>query len=172
MIKVYSRQYLFLKQNQRFKIDLIKFKINTNDIKVISNSLKQKKLTNIYAGRKLSLVLKKLEDGSNIVVNILYPKSNTSNIEIRRSENNFIIKENILQLYKKEVVIKKEIKTSLYSAAIKSGVEPNIIVEFARIFGFEVDFQRDIRKGDWFEILYEKFKNVLSHSRQKPFKKD
>ena len=36
-------------------------------------------------------------------------------------------------------------------------VEPNIIVEFARIFGFEVDFQRDIRKGDWFEILYEKF---------------
>ena len=37
------------------------------------------------------------------------------------------------------------------------GIEPNIIVEFARIFGFEVDFQRDIRKGDWFEILYEKF---------------
>ena len=40
-----------------------------------------------------------------------------------------------------------------------TGVEPNIIVEFARIFGFEVDFQRDIRKGDWFEILYEKFED-------------
>ena len=37
------------------------------------------------------------------------------------------------------------------------GLEPNIIIEFARIFGFEVDFQRDIRKGDWFEILYERF---------------
>jgi len=36
-------------------------------------------------------------------------------------------------------------------------VEPNVIVEFARIFGFEVDFQRDIRKDDWFEIYYEKF---------------
>ena len=32
-------------------------------------------------------------------------------------------------------------------------------MEFARIFGFEVDFQRDIRKGDWFEILYEKFED-------------
>ena len=25
--------------------------------------------------------------------------------------------------------------------------------------GFEVDFQRDIRKGDWFEIYYEKFED-------------
>jgi len=39
------------------------------------------------------------------------------------------------------------------------GIEPNIIVEFARVFGFEVDFQRDIRKGDWFEIYYEKFED-------------
>ena len=30
-------------------------------------------------------------------------------------------------------------------------------MEFARIFGFEVDFQRDIRKDDWFEIYYERF---------------
>ena len=28
-----------------------------------------------------------------------------------------------------------------------SNIEPNIIIEFARVFGFEVDFQRDIRKG-------------------------
>ena len=27
------------------------------------------------------------------------------------------------------------------------------------MFGFEVDFQRDIRQGDWFEILYEKFED-------------
>ena len=70
-----------------------------------------------------------------------------------------MLKENILQLYKKEVVVKNVIKDNLYSAAIESGVQPNIIIEFARVFGFEVDFQRDIRKGDWFEILYEKFED-------------
>ena len=78
---------------------------------------------------------------------------------IRRSQNNFIIKENILKLYKKEVVVKNKIKNNLYSSAIEVDIEPNIIVEFARIFGFEVDFQRDIRKGDWFEILYERFED-------------
>jgi len=155
----YKEVKYLIENNDSVEKILKKFKINTNDIKIISNNLKQKKLTNIYAGRKLSLVLKKLEDGSNIVVNLVYPKSNTSSIEIRRSQNNFIIKENILQLYKKEVVVKNKIKNNLYSSAIEVGLEPNIIVEFARIFGFEVDFQRDIRKGDWFEILYERFED-------------
>ena len=146
-----------IKNNDNIEKILKKFQINANDIKNISNNLKQKKLTNIYAGRELSLVLKKLEDGSNSIVNLLYPINNTSNIEIRKKQNEFIVKVNILQLFKKEVVVKKEIKSNLYSAAIEGGIEPNIIVEFARIFGFEVDFQRDIRKGDWFEILYERF---------------
>jgi len=107
----------------------------------------------------LTLILKKLEDGSNTIVNFLYPINNTTSVEIRKKNDDFFIKENILQLYKKEVVVKNIIKSNLYSSAIESGVEPNIIVEFARIFGFEVDFQRDIRKGDWFEIMYEKFKD-------------
>ena len=55
------------------------------------------------------------------------------------------------------MIVKNEIKTSLYRAAIDSGIEPNIIIEFARIYGFEIDFQRDIRRGDTFKIYYEKF---------------
>ncbi len=155
----YKEIKYFIENNDSVEKILKKFEVNTNDIKIISNNLKQKKLTNIYAGRELSLVLKKLDDGSNIVVNLVYPKNNTSSIEIRRSQDSFIIKENILQLYKKEVVLKNKIKNNLYSSAIEVGIEPNIIVEFARIFGFEVDFQRDIRKGDWFEVLYEKFED-------------
>ena len=131
---------------------LKKFKVRDEDINKISVELKQKKLTNIYSGRKLSLIVKKLTNEANTVVNLYYPINNTSSIEIRKSQDNFIVKENILQLYKKEVVIKNVIKDNLYSSATEVGVEPNIIVEFARIFGFEVDFQRDIRKGDWFEI--------------------
>jgi len=148
-----------IQNNDSIEKILKKYSIKANDIKIISNSLKQKNLTNIYAGRKLSLVLKKLDDGSNTVVNLLYPVSNTLSIEIRKNQNNFTIKENILQLYKKEVVIKNVIENNLYSAAIDAGIEPNIIIEFARIFGFEVDFQRDIRKGDSFEILYERFED-------------
>ncbi len=148
-----------IKNNDTVEKILKKFKIRDKDIKNISIQLKQKKLTYIYTGRKLSIILKRLNDSSNTLINLVYPINNTSSVEIRKVQNSFSIKENILQLYKKEVVVKNTIKNNLYSSATESGVEPNIIIEFARIFGFEVDFQRDIRKGDWFEILYEKFED-------------
>ena len=148
-----------IKNNDSVEKILKQFKIRDSDIKDISVQLKQKKLTNIYTGRKLNLILKKLENGSKTVVSILYPINNTSSIEVRKYKNSFIVQENILKLYKKEVVVKNFITNNLYSSAINAEIEPNIIIEFARIFGFEVDFQRDIRKGDWFEIYYEKFED-------------
>ena len=153
----YEEVSYVIKNNDTMEKILKNFNIKNSDIKSISAKLKEKKFSNIYSGRKLSLIYKKLENNSNTVVNLVYPVNNISSIEIRKVQNSFIIKENILQLYKKEVVIKNIIKNNLYSSAVDAGVEPNIIVEFARIYGFEVDFQRDIRKGDWFEILYEKF---------------
>ena len=146
-----------IKNNDTVEKILKNHKILNKDIKNISLKLKEKKLGNIYSGRKLLLVLKKLEDGSKTIVNFLYPVDNTTSIEVRRVQDNFIVKENILQLYKKEVVVKNVITNNLYSSAVSLDIEPNIIIEFARIFGFEIDFQRDIRKGDWFEIFYEKF---------------
>ena len=155
----YQEISYIIKNNDTIEKIFKKFKIRDLDIKKISIKLKEKKLASIYSGRKLSLIIKKLEDGSNTVVNFVYPINNTTSVEIRKSQNNFIVRENILQLNKREVVVKNIIKNNLYSSAVESGVEPNIIIEFARIFGFEVDFQRDIRKGDSFEILYEKFED-------------
>ena len=148
-----------IKNNDTVEKILKQFKIKNDEIGEISVQLKNKKLANIYSGKKLSLILKKLEDGSNTIVNLIYPINNTTSIEIRKSQNSFEVRENILQLNKKEIVVKNVIQNNLYNSAIEVGIEPNIIVEFARVFGFEVDFQRDIRQGDWFEILYEKFED-------------
>ena len=148
-----------IKSNDTIEKILKNYNIKNTDIKNISTKLKEKKFSNIYSGRKLSLIYKKLENNTNTVVNLVYPVSNISSIEIRKAQDGFTVKENILQLYKKETVVKNIIKNNLYSSAVEVGVEPNIIIEFARIYGFEVDFQRDIRKGDWFEIFYEKFED-------------
>ena len=155
----YEEHNYTIKNNDTIEKILKKFEIKSKDIKSISAKLKKKQLSNIYSGREMSLVLKKSNDGVNSVINLLFPISNTISIEVRKTQDDFIVKENILKLYKKEVVVKNVIKNNLYSTAINSDIEPNIIIEFARIFGFEVDFQRDIRKGDWFEIYYEKFED-------------
>ena len=47
--------------------------------------------------------------------------------------------------------------SSLYKSAVDKKIPVNTIIEFARIYGFQVDFQRDIRKQDSFQIMYEIF---------------
>ncbi len=155
----YTEKKYIIQNNDSIEKILNKFKVRNEDIKIISFKLKQKKLSSIYSGRKLSLILKKLDEKKNTVVNLIYPINNTLSIEVRKIQDDFIVNERILKLNKKEIVVKNIIKNNLYSSAIEKKIEPNIIVEFARVFGFEVDFQRDIRKGDWFEIYYEKFED-------------
>ena len=46
---------------------------------------------------------------------------------------------------------------SLYKSATDKKIPANTIIELARIYGFQVDFQRDIRKKDRFQIMYEVF---------------
>ena len=47
------------------------------------------------------------------------------------------------------------IDSSLFMAANESGISENVIMELAGIFGWDIDFALDIRKGDSFKLLYE-----------------
>ena len=153
----YKEYKYIIQNNDSVEGILRKYKVTNSEITFIVKELKKRKLSSIYAGRKISIVLKEIEQDKNSIINILYPVSNTLSVDIRKADKDFLIKKNIIKLNKKEVVVRNTIKNNLYSSAIEAGIEPNIIVEFARIYGFEVDFQRDIRKGDRFEIYYEKF---------------
>ena len=153
----YKEYNYTIQNNDSVEGILRKYKVTNSEITFIVKELKKRKLSSIYAGRKISIVLKEIEQEKYSIINILYPVSNTLSVDIRKADKDFLIKENIIKLNKKEVVVRNTIKNNLYSSAIEAGIEPNIIIEFARIYGFEVDFQRDIRKGDRFEIYYEKF---------------
>tara|TARA_B100000427_G_scaffold328712_1_gene342515 strand:+ start:265 stop:1479 length:1215 start_codon:yes stop_codon:yes gene_type:complete len=84
---------------------------------------------------------------------------NKNEILFTRNKNIFITK--IIEKNLEKVITYKEgiIKTSLYETAINLKIKPNLIIEFARLYGFQVDFQRDIWKNDSFQIIYEEFKN-------------
>ena len=79
-----------IKNNDTVEKILKQFKIRNADIRNISLKLKARELTNIYSGRKLSLILKKLEDGSNTIVNFVYPINNTTSVEIRKYQISFM----------------------------------------------------------------------------------
>jgi len=86
------------------------------------------------------------------------PISKSLTVEISRDELNKIVSKKIItKLYKKKILGENVIKNNLYSSAIEAKINPDTIIEFARIFGFEIDFQRDIRKNDYFRIVYDKY---------------
>ena len=91
----------------------------------------------------------------------MYPLSKTKKIELTRNltNNNFLKNEIVTNLNKRIVVKEGKITHSLYKSAENLKIPINLIVEFARIYGFQVDFQRDIRKNDSFQIMYEVFED-------------
>jgi len=50
-----------------------------------------------------------------------------------------------------------EIKTSLFAATDAAGIPDAIAVQLADIFGGDVDFHRDLRRGDRFGVVFETF---------------
>jgi murein DD-endopeptidase MepM/ murein hydrolase activator NlpD len=112
---------------------------------------------------KTNLDIKFIIDQSNNkrITFFSFPKSRTEKIQLTRNldTNEFEKKLIITNLNKKIIFKEGKITQSLYRTAIDLGVQPNIIVEFARIYGFQVDFQRDIRKNDNFQIMYETFED-------------
>jgi murein DD-endopeptidase MepM/ murein hydrolase activator NlpD len=55
-----------------------------------------------------------------------------------------------------DAVVSGTIKSSLYMAAIKVGLPPAVLVKLIRLLSWDVDFQRDIQKGDRFTVLTER----------------
>jgi murein DD-endopeptidase MepM/ murein hydrolase activator NlpD len=49
------------------------------------------------------------------------------------------------------------IETSLYVAGLKAGVPPAVMIQLIQIYSFDVDFQREIRKGDTFRVLFRHY---------------
>jgi len=139
---------------------LAKEGIDQKEINKINSLLKQKiKLINLQVGQKINLLLKK-ENTKILLSRLSFSLNEITNVYLfENNEQNYNIKIINKILEKKNYLAKGVIKNSLYNSAQKQGVDPEIIIEFARIFGFEIDFQRDIRENDEFQILYERFED-------------
>ena len=125
----------------------------------------KKKLNSDYNINNLqpNLEIKITIDQSNNkkITSFLFPVSRTEKIQLTRNlDNNLFEKKTIITNLNKKIIFKEgKITQSLYKTAIDLKVQPNVIIEFARIYGFQVDFQRDIRKNDNFQIMYEVFED-------------
>ena len=155
----YKNFYHTVVQGETLRSILAKHDVNSNEIEKIRLQIKKHTNPNkINIGSKLVFTTEQNKDQKISVNKIIIPVSKTINILVYEDDSNNLVSEKVIsKLYKKLLISENIINSSLYKSAMEVKMKPETIIEFARIFGFEIDFQRDIRKGDSFRILYEMF---------------
>ncbi len=135
-------------------------KLNKSEKNIILNHvLKEKSLKILRINQKFTFKFDNLLNQKVTEFKIETGKKNEI-IFVKAVDQNIFRSKKIKKNFKKKLVYKETVITnSLYNSAIDLGINPNIILEFARLYGFQVDFQRDIWKNDSFQIIYEEFIN-------------
>ena len=146
-----------IKSGENFNNILESYSIDIDEINILKkNLIKKININKLNTNQKIQITI---DQTNNKIKEFIFEISNTEKIYLSRENANKDFSQKILTLKLDKKIIYKEniIKQSLYKAAIDQKIPPNTIIEFARIYGFQVDFQRDIRKLDKFQIMYEIF---------------
>ena len=146
-----------IKTGETFNSILEQYSIKQKDISTIKNTLSKKvNLDKLNTDQKIYLTI---DQTDNTIIKFLFQVSNKERIVLTQDLQKKSFNQKILfTKLKKEIVYKENtILQSLYKSAINKKIPANIITEFARVYGFQVDFQRDIKKQDKFQIMYEIF---------------
>ena len=142
---------------ETFNSILEQYSINQKEILEIKDKLSNKvNLNKLNTNQKIQFTI---DQSNDIVKDFLFQISNTEKIYLTRKNEKHEFNQKILitKLEKKIVYGENKIIQSLYKSASDKSIPPSTIIEFAQIYGFQIDFQRDIRKQDSFQIMYEIF---------------
>ena len=146
-------------QNESLNSIFTENNVSKSEIGLLKKNIKNKSsFKNLKVGQIINFTI---DRSNNSITNLVFPLSETKKIHFTRilGTERFEYQE-ILTNLKKQMIFKEgKIKQSLYKSAVDLNIQPNIIIEFARVYGFQVDFQRDIRKNDTFQIMYEVFRD-------------
>ena len=140
-----------------FDTILNQYGVKRDEIIIIKKKLSKKiNLNNLNTNQKIIFTIDQTNDS---IKEFMFKISNKERVVLTQDLDGKNFKEEILLTKLKKEIIYKEniISQSLYKSAVDQTIPLSIIIDFARIYGFQIDFQRDIRKLDKFQIMYEAF---------------
>ena len=154
--KIYDHK---IKSGETFDKILETYSIDKDEIIAVKKNLSKKiDINKLKTNQKIQI---SLDQSNNKIKEFTFLISSTEKIILTRTDQEKKFNQEIITIKLDKKILYKEniILQSLYKSATDQNIPSNIIVEFARIYGFQVDFQRDIRKQDKFQIMYEVFLN-------------
>jgi|TARA_B100001121_G_scaffold280249_1_gene272006 murein DD-endopeptidase MepM/ murein hydrolase activator NlpD len=120
-------------------------------LSVIHGDGEAEKLQRLYAGETIRFATDSLGDLAAVELQ----RNRLETLKIQRTEDGFQGQTHLREPEARPAFAAGEIDGSLYLAAREAGLDDRLTMELAGIFGWDIDFVYDVRKGDRFEVLYE-----------------
>ena len=153
---LYVKKIISVKKNDTFSKILSKFiKDNNFKNKIIYATNKKFDLKNLNINQKIYFYLDNNKKTKKIIISIDF----FNELIIELNNDKIDIFDNKIKYTKEINSLEFIINSSLYHDGIKAGLPLMILTDAIRLYSFDLDFQRDIKKNTTFQISYEKLYN-------------
>jgi len=158
--KRYIEFNYIVKEGDNYESIINRIEIANKEKKLFLETVKKNKKIEILRPRQ-KIYFKIDKKNNPKIENFIIEINKKKEIKYTRDFEKNTFNTKILEKELTKIITYKEsiITNNLYQTALGLKIMPNIIIEFARLYGFQVDFQRDIWKNDSFQIIYEEFLN-------------
>ena len=132
-------------------------KLTTKQLdEVMKSGEAAKKLTKIFPKD----IIRVLTDDNGALQALRYEINPETYLMVEREHGELVARELKHTIETRVAHAEGTIDSSLFLAANEANISENVVMELAGIFGWDIDFALDIRKGDSFKLLYEEiFRN-------------
>jgi len=148
-------QKYLLQEGETFTGALKQADLQEDEINDVVNIISKKiDLRKLKVGTLIETYTKSVNDKKIINEIIIYPDIEKK-IYVQKVNNKFVAGEDKKKLFSKLKFYEVEIHNSIYESLKKIDTPDEIIMEFVQLYSFDIDFQRDIRKGNKIKIFFE-----------------
>ena len=148
-------QKYYLQEGETFTGALKQADLEDDEINDVVNIISKKiDLRKLKVGTLIETYTKSINDKKIINEIIIYPDIEKK-IYVKKVNNKFVAGEDKKKLFSKLKLYEVEIHNSIYESLKKIDTPDEIIMEFVQLYSFDIDFQRDIRKGNKIKIFFE-----------------
>lgn len=140
-----------IKKNDSLSTALDRVNISAKTTYDISRLKNSNLLTNLRVGDELTIWV----DKNSALQKILYPKSKTLAYELIKSDEGYRIEKKEIPVEIRTETAFATIQGAFYPAAERAGLSAKSIMNIADMFAWDIDFVRELRKGDTLKVIYE-----------------
>ncbi len=157
---IYIEKTITLKRNQTLAEKMINMGFDAQQVYTLLRKVDRKyRLRKLKTGQDISIFYAEGEQPLTIgqLDGIIFHTHDDKTVQLVKDKNGrFIAKADPRKMIIEKATSVGVIKDSLYASAKKADLPSRLVVPFANLFAWELDFTRDLRPNDTFRVIYEK----------------